>query len=54
LVEIKANEKFNRPDAGLGIFERHMGNIPKIEFFAQRRYRANGSFLDVQQEGAQA
>jgi len=37
LVEIKAREKFNR---------RHMGDIPRIKFFAQRRYRANWPFMD--------
>jgi hypothetical protein len=37
LVEIKAREKFNR---------RHMVDIPRIKFFAQRRYRANWSFMD--------
>jgi hypothetical protein len=29
LVEIKAREKFNH---------RHMGDIPRIQFFAQHRY----------------
>jgi prepilin-type processing-associated H-X9-DG protein len=37
LVEIKAPEKFYR---------RYMVDIPRIKFFAQRRYRANWSFLD--------
>jgi hypothetical protein len=37
LVEIKAREKFNR---------RHMVDIPRIKFFAQRRYRANWPFMD--------
>jgi hypothetical protein len=37
LVEIKAREKFNR---------RHMVDIPRIQFFAQRQYRANWSFLE--------
>jgi hypothetical protein len=37
LVEIKARGKFNRT---------HMVNIPRIKFFAQRRYRANWPFLD--------
>jgi hypothetical protein len=37
LVEIKAHEKFNR---------RHMVDIPRIKFFAQRRYRANWPFVD--------
>ncbi len=45
-VEIKALEKFNRPDEGLGIFDRHMVDIPRIKFFAQRPYRANRSFVD--------
>jgi 16S rRNA G527 N7-methylase RsmG len=37
LVEIKAREKFNR---------RHMVDIPRIQFFAQRRYRANWTLMD--------
>jgi len=37
LFEIKARGKFNR---------RHMVDIPRIKFFAQRRYRANWPFLD--------
>jgi ATP-dependent Clp protease adaptor protein ClpS len=37
LFEIKAREKFNR---------RHMVDIPRIKFFAQRRYRANWPFVD--------
>jgi len=36
-VEIKAREKFNR---------RHMADIPRIKFSAQRRYRDNWSFVD--------
>jgi hypothetical protein len=46
LFEIKAREKFNRPDEGLGIFDRHMVDIPRIKFLAQRRYRANWPFVD--------
>jgi hypothetical protein len=37
LVEIKARGKFNR---------RHMVDIPRNPFFAQRRYRANWPFMD--------
>jgi len=37
LVEIKACEKSNR---------RHRVDIPRIKFFAQRRYRANWPFMD--------
>jgi hypothetical protein len=37
LVEIKARGKFNR---------RHMVDIPRIQFGAQRRYRANWTFMD--------
>jgi hypothetical protein len=37
LFEIKAREKFNR---------KHTGNIPRIKFFAQHRYRENWPFLD--------
>jgi len=40
LVEIKAREKFyrRRPErSALGV---HMVDIPRIKFFAQRRYRA--------------
>jgi hypothetical protein len=37
LVEIKARGKFNR---------RHMFDIPRIKFFAQRRYQANWPFVD--------
>jgi hypothetical protein len=37
LVEIKARGKFNR---------RHMVDIPRIQFFVQRRYWANWSFMD--------
>ena len=38
LFEIRnAHEKFD---------SRHMGNIPRIKFFAQRRYRTNWPFLD--------
>jgi len=37
LVEIKAREKFNR---------RLMVDIPRIKFFAQRRYRENWPFID--------
>jgi len=36
-VEIKAHEKFNR---------RHMADIPRIKFFAQRRYLDNWTFVD--------
>ncbi|XPS88134.1 uncharacterized protein Dvar_61520 [Desulfosarcina variabilis str. Montpellier] len=36
MVEIKAPEKF---------YHRHMVDISRIKFFAQRRYRANWSFL---------
>jgi hypothetical protein len=33
-LEIKAIEKFYRPDEGLGIFERHTGDdIPRIKLF---------------------
>jgi hypothetical protein len=42
LVEIKARGKFNH---------RHMVDIPRIKFFAQRRYRANWSFLDGHEIG---
>jgi len=37
LGEIKPREKFNR---------WHIGDIPRIQFFAQRRYRANWPFMD--------
>jgi len=37
LAEIKAREKLNR---------RHMVDIPRIQLFAQRRYRANWTFMD--------
>ena len=37
LFEIKACEKFYR---------RHIVDIPRIKFFAQRRYRANWPFMD--------
>jgi len=36
-VEIQAREKLNR---------RHMVDIPRNPFFAQRRYRANWPFMD--------
>jgi hypothetical protein len=43
LFEIKARGKFNR---------RHMVDIPRIKFFAQRRYRANWPFVDGHELGA--
>lgn len=46
LVGIKACEQFNRPDKGLGIYDRHMVDIPRNKFFTQLRYRANWPFKD--------
>jgi hypothetical protein len=37
-VAIKAHEKFYR---------RHMADIPGVQFFVQRRYRANWAFMVV-------
>jgi uncharacterized protein len=37
LVKVKVHEKFNR---------RHVVDIPRIKFFAQRRYWGNWPFLD--------
>jgi hypothetical protein len=41
-AETKVFEKFYR---------RHMADIPRIKFFGERRYQADGSFMDGHASG---